>query len=194
MAEERGDLHHLHVLAASRPEAEGLVESGGGDEGLVVPEASGLCHGRVPLGEEVLELVRLEEVGDGIVATVYGPPLALPPFVAHLLPPHRLHLRHRVRITFHHTRHHQQNQPHNCHNALRLHLRHHQLIRNARDGTWKQGMKEKSRCWVDGLFLFFFSKEMSGPKQCLNHLQVSGLDGGSWGEGVRGLRQITRLE
>jgi hypothetical protein len=149
MAEERGDLHHLHVLASGRPEAEGLVEGGGGDEGLVVPEAGGLCHGRVPLGEEVLELVRLEEVGDGIVATVYGPPLALPPLVAHLLSPHRLHLRHRVRITFHHARHHKQNQPHNCHNALPLHLHHHQLIRNAR--------KEGRRIVGVGWTVFFSS-------------------------------------
>lgn len=51
MAEERGDLHHLHVLAAGGAEAEGLEERGGGDEGLVVPEADGMCDGRVPLGE-----------------------------------------------------------------------------------------------------------------------------------------------
>lgn len=45
MGEERGDLLHLHLLAAGGAEAEGLVEGGGGDEGLEVPEADGMCDG-----------------------------------------------------------------------------------------------------------------------------------------------------
>lgn len=95
MAEEGGDLLHLHLLAAGGAETEGLVEGGGGDEGLVIPEADGMRHGGVALAEEVLELVHLEEVRDGLVAAVDAA-LALPPLVAHLrLRLGRLRLHHR---------------------------------------------------------------------------------------------------
>ncbi|URE38656.1 No apical meristem (NAM) protein [Musa troglodytarum] len=56
VAEEGGDLLHLGLLIAGGAEAEGLVEGGGGDEGLVVPEADGVGNGGVALAEEVLEL------------------------------------------------------------------------------------------------------------------------------------------
>ncbi|GMP85399.1 hypothetical protein CsSME_00038572 [Camellia sinensis var. sinensis] len=44
MAEEGGDLQHPHLLTA------------GGDERLVIPKSHGVCHRRVPLGEEILKL------------------------------------------------------------------------------------------------------------------------------------------
>jgi hypothetical protein len=84
VSEEGAELSHLHLLAAGGAEPERLVERGGEDEGLVVPEADGLGDGGVALGEEVLELVDLEEVGDGVVAAVLTVG-ALPALVAHLL-------------------------------------------------------------------------------------------------------------
>jgi hypothetical protein len=84
VSEEGAELPHLHLLAAGGAEAERLVERRGEDEGLVVPEADGLGDGGVALGEEVLELVHLEEVGDGVVAAVLAVG-ALPALVAHLL-------------------------------------------------------------------------------------------------------------
>lgn len=60
MAEEGGDLLHLHELAAGGPESEVLKGGGGEDEGAVIPEAIGVRHRRIPLGEEILELVGLE--------------------------------------------------------------------------------------------------------------------------------------
>lgn len=60
MAKEGGDFLHLHQLATGGAEAEGLVGGGGGDEGLVVPEADCMGDGGVALAEEVLELVNLE--------------------------------------------------------------------------------------------------------------------------------------
>ena len=60
MAEEGGDLLHLHELAAGGAESEVLEGGGGEDEGAVVPEADGVGDGRIPLGEEILELVGLE--------------------------------------------------------------------------------------------------------------------------------------
>ena len=83
VAEERGDLLHLHRLAAGGPEPEGLEQRGGGDERLVVPEPNSMRNGGVALGEEVLELVDLEEIGDGLVAAVHAV-LALPSLVAGL--------------------------------------------------------------------------------------------------------------
>lgn len=84
MPEEGAELHHLHLLAAGGAEPLGLEEGRGGDEGLVVPEPDGVRDGGVALGEEVLELVHLEEVGDGVVAAVLAP-RALPPLVTDLL-------------------------------------------------------------------------------------------------------------
>ena len=84
MAEESGDLLHPHLLASGGAEPAGLEEGGGGDEGLVVPEAGGVGLGIVAVGEELLELVRLEVVADGLVAAEPAA-AALPPLVAHLL-------------------------------------------------------------------------------------------------------------
>lgn len=84
MTEEGSDLLHLGLFSAGGAEAEWLVVGGGGDEGLVVPEANGVGDGGVALAEEVLELVNLEEVGDCLVAAIDAA-LALPPLVAHLL-------------------------------------------------------------------------------------------------------------
>lgn len=97
MAEEGSDFLHLHQLAAGGTESERLVDVGGDDEGLVVPEAHSVGHGGVPLGEEVLELVDLEDVRDRLVTAELRPlvtlPLRLP---AQLLVLHHLHLRLRV--------------------------------------------------------------------------------------------------
>lgn len=90
MAEEGSDLHHLHGRVAGGAKAKGLVEGGGKDEGLVVPEADGVGHRRVPLREEVLELVRLEDVADRLVTAVLGPSATLPSLYTHLLPLHLL--------------------------------------------------------------------------------------------------------
>jgi len=84
VAKEGGDLHHAHLLASSGAEPAGLKERGGGDEGLVIPEAGGVGEIGVALGEELLELVRLEEVADGLVAAEPAA-AALPPLVADLL-------------------------------------------------------------------------------------------------------------
>lgn len=91
VAEESGDLLHLRVEAAGGAEAVRLVDGGGGDERFVVPESGGVGHRGVPLGEEILELVGLEKIGDRLVAAVLGQPLAFPALIAHLLPLHRLH-------------------------------------------------------------------------------------------------------
>ena len=113
MAEEGAELHHLHLLAAGGAEPLRLEERGGGDEGLVVPEPNGVRDGGVALGEEVLELVDLEEVGDGVVAAVLAP-RALPPLVADLLlrlldlglpRPRRQHQRDRAAHQHRHRRH-----------------------------------------------------------------------------------------
>lgn len=91
MAEEGGDLLHLHELAAGGTKSEVLEGGGGEDERPVIPEAISVSHRRIPLGEEILELVGLENVGDGLIAAVLGVTLALPSLVANLLSPHRLH-------------------------------------------------------------------------------------------------------
>jgi hypothetical protein len=84
MAEEGSDLPHAHLLASCGAEPARLEEGGGGDEGLVVPEAGGVGLGIVAVGEELLELVRPEVVADGLVAAEPAA-AALPPLVAHLL-------------------------------------------------------------------------------------------------------------
>lgn len=91
MAEECGDLLHLRGLVAGGSESEVLKRGGGEDERPVIPEADGVSHRRIPLGEEILELVVLEHIGDGEVAAVFRVTLALPSLVAHLLPLHSLH-------------------------------------------------------------------------------------------------------
>lgn len=94
VTEECGDFLHLHQLATGGSEPERLIYVGGDDEGLVVPEAHGVGHGGVPLGEKILELVDLEDVGDRLVTAVLRPSVTLPlRLPAHLLALHRLHLR-----------------------------------------------------------------------------------------------------
>lgn len=83
MAEERGDLPHLHGLPSGGAEAEGLEQCGCGDERVVVPESDGVGDRGVALGEEVLELVDLEQIRDRLVAAEDAV-LALPPLVARL--------------------------------------------------------------------------------------------------------------
>lgn len=84
MAEEGGDLLHPNLLPSRGAEPAGLEERGGGDEGVVVPEPGGVGERAVvAVGEELLELVRLEVVGDGVVAAEPAP-AALPPLVARL--------------------------------------------------------------------------------------------------------------
>ena len=62
VAEEGGDLHHLHLLATSSAESDGLKKRRSRDVGVVVPESNGVGYGGVPLGEELLEVVDLEQV------------------------------------------------------------------------------------------------------------------------------------
>lgn len=101
MAEEGGDLPHARLLASGGAKPAGLEEGGGGDEGPVVPEVGGVGLSIVAVGEELLELVRLEVVADGLVAAEPAA-AALPPLVAHLLasallPPRRCRCRCRRR-------------------------------------------------------------------------------------------------
>ena len=70
MSEEGGDLHHLHRLVPGGAEPFRLKKRGGGDEGVVVPKSDRVRHRRVPLGEQILELVGLEIIGNGEVTTV----------------------------------------------------------------------------------------------------------------------------
>lgn len=70
MSEERGNLHHLHGLVAGGAETLRLEERGGSDEGVVVPESDSVRHRRVPLGEQILELVGLEIVRYSEITTV----------------------------------------------------------------------------------------------------------------------------
>lgn len=83
VAEKSSHLLHLHELPAGGAESVRLVNCGGGYKGSVIPEANRVCHGGVSLCEEVLKLVGLEEVGNGLVAAILGPTFALPPFVTH---------------------------------------------------------------------------------------------------------------
>lgn len=85
MSEESCELLHLHKLPAGGAKPLRLKKRCGENKGLVVPEPNGVSHGRVPVGEKLLELVSLEEISDGEIATVLRPSLTLPPFVAHLL-------------------------------------------------------------------------------------------------------------
>lgn len=96
MAEERGNLLHLHLLPSGGAEAKGLEESGGNDEGLVIPETDSMRNRGVALAEEVLELVHLEQLRDCLVATVLAT-TAFPPGVAGLLAALLLRLRRRRR-------------------------------------------------------------------------------------------------
>lgn len=91
MAKKRGDLEHLHMLAACGAETERLKESGGDDKRLVIPEPDGVSHRRVPLREEVLELVSLEVIRDRAITTVLRPPATFPPLRTHFLPLNLLH-------------------------------------------------------------------------------------------------------
>lgn len=70
VSEEGGDLHHLHRLVPGGAEPFRLKKRGGGDEGVVVPKSDRVRHRRVPLGEQILELVGLEIIGNGEVTTV----------------------------------------------------------------------------------------------------------------------------
>lgn len=83
MAEKSSDLLHLHDLPAGRAEPDGLEHRRGRDKGVEVPEADGMGNRGVPLGEELLEVVDLEQIGDGFVAAIG--PLTLPTLVADLL-------------------------------------------------------------------------------------------------------------
>lgn len=84
VAQKSGHLFHLHELPAGGTESVRLENGCGGDEGAIIPEANRVCHRRITLGEEVLELVGLEEVGNGLVAAIFGPAFTFPPFVTHL--------------------------------------------------------------------------------------------------------------
>ena len=106
VAEECGQLLHLHDLAAGGAEAKRLVDRRGEDEWAVIPEADGVGHRRVALGKEVLELVSLEIVRNRQIAAELRPPLTFPPLVAHLLSLYRLHqCLHRGVPLHHHHRH-----------------------------------------------------------------------------------------
>ena len=89
MRKESGELLHLHLLATGGTEPERLEMDGCEDEGLIVPVPDGVRHRRIPLGEEVLELVHLEHVSDRLVAAVLGVVRTLPTLQALLLPSHR---------------------------------------------------------------------------------------------------------
>lgn len=112
MAEEGGDLLHLHLLAAGGAESDGLEERRRRDEGVVVPESDGVRHRGVSLGEELLEVVDLEQIRDRLVAAKRA--LAFPPLVADLL---LLRCRARIQRTNH--RHRQQE---NRHRRFLLHF------------------------------------------------------------------------
>lgn len=70
MSQKCGDLLHLHELTAGGPKPLGLEKRGGENERLIVPEANSVSHRRVPIREELLELVGLEDIGNGEIATV----------------------------------------------------------------------------------------------------------------------------
>lgn len=91
VAEESGDLLHLRLGAAGGAEAVRLVDSGGGNEGLVVPESDGVGHRSIPLGEEIFKLIGLEKIRYSLIAAVFRQPFTLPPLIAQLHSLHRLH-------------------------------------------------------------------------------------------------------
>lgn len=91
MAEEGRNLLHARELPSSGPEAKRLVIRSRRDEGVVVPETRRVGHRRVPLREQVLELVRLKVVGDCLVAAIHRGALTLPSLRAQLLSLHHLH-------------------------------------------------------------------------------------------------------
>lgn len=62
MGKKSANLLHLIKLSTGGTEAEGLIFDGGSNERLVIPEAHGMCHRRVPFREEILKLVNLEIV------------------------------------------------------------------------------------------------------------------------------------
>ncbi|GER32689.1 oxidoreductase [Striga asiatica] len=62
MGKESSNFLHLHEFAAGGPKPKRLINGGGGDERSVVPKPDGLGHRRIPLGEEILKLIRLEEI------------------------------------------------------------------------------------------------------------------------------------
>lgn len=70
VSEERRNLHHLHRLVPGGAEPLRLEKRGSGDERVVVPKSDGVRHRRVPLGEEILELVGLEIISNSEVTTV----------------------------------------------------------------------------------------------------------------------------
>jgi len=91
MAEESGNLLLATGGSSGGAKAIGLILCCSSDERTVVPESNSVCHRRIALCKEVLKLIGLKVVRDGIVAAISRPTLALPPFVTHLLPLHRLH-------------------------------------------------------------------------------------------------------
>lgn len=101
MTQECCNLLHLHGLVAGGAEAQWLVNCSCSDERLIVPESNCVCHGRISLGKEILELVGLEVIGDGQITTELGPFPTFPPFFTKLLPLHILHQRLRVVIPIH---------------------------------------------------------------------------------------------
>lgn len=143
MAEEGGHLLHPRKLASGGAKTVGLVNSSGSDEGLVVPEPGGVGHRGVPLWEKILKLVRLEEVRDGLIATVFGQTFALPTLVTNLLSLHYLYQWRRLGIAIGNTHRshchchcHYQNPPFVLHFYLQQHKRKPMLL-----GPWWFGEK-----------------------------------------------------
>lgn len=108
MAEEGGDLLHLHLLAAGGAEPDGLELRGGCDEGAVVPESDGVRHRGVPLREQLLEVLHPEQIRYRLIAAVHRG-FALPSLVTYLLLLGRRRPATQIHRTNHHHHRHQQN-------------------------------------------------------------------------------------
>ncbi|GLU17531.1 hypothetical protein SLE2022_338940 [Rubroshorea leprosula] len=91
MREKSGNLLLLHKLPSSGSKTKRLIDSCSENKRLVVPEPHRMRHRRIPLGKQLLEIVNLEQIRYGLIATVLRPPGTLPPLRTHLLPFHRLH-------------------------------------------------------------------------------------------------------
>lgn len=91
MTEKSSNFLHPHKLPTGGTESMRLEQSCRRNERSIIPKPYGVSDGRVPLGEQILKLIGLKVIRNGMITAILRPAFTLPPFVTELLSLHNLH-------------------------------------------------------------------------------------------------------
>lgn len=91
MTKKSSNFLHPHKLPTGGTKSMRLKQSRRRNKRSIIPKPCSVSNRRVPLGEEILKLIGLKVIRNGMITAILRPAFTLPPFVTKLLPFHNLH-------------------------------------------------------------------------------------------------------